>query len=68
MAYLKRVQEKLESVIKYAEDTELNIFIMRSCTNLQMPAAQVRIAISHISLDLRHESLCLAFSKKGEKI
>ena len=40
---------------------------MCSCTLLQMPAAQVRISIPHISMDLRSELLCLALSKKGEK-
>ena len=66
MALIRRVLRELEAVLIMPNPTNLDIWIICSCTNLPLDAAQTPLAIAHIGLDLTHENMCLALSARGQ--
>ena len=66
MALMRRVLQELEAVQLIPNPTNLDIWIICSCTKLPIDAAQIPLAIPHIGFDLTHEKMCLALSARGQ--
>ena len=62
MTAVQRAICALDEILPLAWGAKVPIYIICSCSNLNMPEVKIELSIPHVRLDLTHETGCLAMS------
>ena len=62
MTAVQRAICALDEILPLAWGAKVPIYIICSCSNLNMEEAKIELSIPHVRLDLTHETGCLAMS------